>query len=210
MTALRWGVVAAGIYALGALAFLVFRTQVLRRPPFYAAPQGRLSRGIAYALGKGLLPWEKESARLHLAAYLGGVVYHLGIFAGFAILLALSFGLRLAPLPWTVLRIGAALGLASGLGLLAKRILKPLARHLSAPDDFGANVLVDLFLAAALAASFRPELVPFFFGYSILLMIYIPAGKIRHCFFFFLSRISFGRFFGRRGVLPPLKPEQER
>jgi len=210
MNALRWGVVAAGFISLGSLTFLVFKALSRGRAPFYAAPQGRASSGIAYALGRGLLPWEKESARLHLGAYLGGIVYHLGVFAGFGILGALTLNIDLPPLVWMVLRLASAAGLAAGLGLLAKRILKSQARRLSVPDDFGANLFVDIFLATALAASLRPAVVPLFFGYSIFLLVFIPLGKIRHCFFFFLSRISFGRFFGRRGALPPLKSERER
>jgi len=37
------------------------------------------------------------------------------------------------------------------------------------------------------------------------MFLYIPVGKIRHCFFFFYSRILFGLFYGRRGVLPQNK-----
>jgi hypothetical protein len=207
MTALRWGVIAAGIYALTGLTFFVFKALSRKRPPFFAVPQGRASRGMAYALGRGLLPWEKESARIHLPSYLGGVAYHLGIFAGFGILGALALKTHLPRLVWSAFRLVAGAGLAAGLGLLAKRALKKSARAISCPDDFGANIFVDIFLAGALAASFRPAVVPFFFGYSIFLLLYIPLGKIRHCVFFFLSRISFGRFFGRRGALPPLKPE---
>lgn len=210
MTALRWGVAVAGLYAFGALALLVFKALSHRHPPACAAPRGRASLGIAYALGRGLLPWEKESARLHLAAYLGGVMYHLGIFAGFGILLALTFDLTLGPLIRTVLQLVSAAGLAAGIGLLAKRALKPQSRFLSAPDDFGANIFVDVFLAGSFAASFRPGLAPAFLIYSIFLLIYIPAGKIRHCFFFFFSRIFFGRFFGRRGTLPAQKTEFQR
>ena len=210
MNALRWGVLAAGLISLGALTFIVLKALSRRHPPFFAAPQGRASSGIAYALGRGLLPWEKESARLHLAVYIGGFVYHSGIFAGFGILIVLAVGVPLSPFVWTVLRVASAAGLTAGLGLLAKRIVKSHARRLSVPDDYGANIFVDIFLAGALAASFGPGLVPVLFGYSIFLLLYIPLGKIRHCFFFFLSRISFGRFFGRRGALPPLKPERER
>jgi len=210
MTALRWGVVAAGFVSLGALMVLVRKALSRRQPPFHSAPQGRASRGVAYALGRGLLPWEKESARLHLGAYLGGIVYHLGVFAGFGILGALTFGVNLPPLVRTAFRLAGGLGLAAGLGLLAKRAVKPHARRLSCPDDFGANILVDIFLAAALAASFRAEAVPLFLGYSIFLLLYVPVGKIRHCFFFFLSRISFGRIFGWRGALPPPRGEAGR
>jgi hypothetical protein len=95
------------------------------------------------------------------------------------------------------------LGLVSGLGLLFKRIFESQARRLSQPEDFGANLLTNVFLASALAVSLTSEATVLFQAYSIFLFLYIPTGKIRHCFFFFLSRILFGRFFGRRGVLPP-------
>ena len=36
---------------------------------------------------------------------------------------------------------------------------------------------------------------------TIVVLLYVPVGKIRHCFFFFYSRILFGMFFGRRKVL---------
>jgi hypothetical protein len=149
-----------------------------------------------------MMPWEKESARLHIFTYMGGLLYHIGIFAGFAILLAKTLSVEIPPLLHEALRLCLALGLVSGLGLLFKRLLRPQVRRLSLPDDFGANIFVDIFLAAALATSSRPEVTPFFLAYSIFLLFYIPAGKIRHCFFFFYSRTLFGLFFGRRGVLP--------
>jgi hypothetical protein len=37
---------------------------------------------------------------------------------------------------------------------------------------------------------------------SAITFVYVPLGKIRHCLYFFFSRIFFGKFFGRRGVLP--------
>lgn len=207
MTGLRWGVAAAGLAAAGALMYLVFKAQAWGRAPIYAAPQGRPVRGIAYALGRGLLPWEKESARLHLAAYMAGIGYHIAIFAGFAALAVRVIGLTLPPPLELFLRSVIGLGLACGLGLLAKRLLTEILRRLSRPDDFGANILVDLFLAAAIAASWRPPFVPVFFCAGIALLLYMPVGKLRHSLFFFLSRARFGAFFGRRGTLPPPRHE---
>jgi len=202
MSVLRWAVIAASVFAAGALTTLASKALGRGRLTYYSPPRSRASRGIVYALGRGLLPSEKESARLHLASYLGGIVYHLGIFASLAILIVLVIDLRLAPFFWWILRAFSAVGFAAGIGLFSKRILKTPSRRLSVPDDFGANILVDVFLACALTASLRPSFIPVFFGCSIALLVYIPAGKIRHCFFFFLSRILFGRFFGRRGTLP--------
>ena len=203
MTAWRWGVILSGLFSAAALAYLILKARSLGRKPFFSTPQGRPGQGIAYALGKGMMPWEKESARLHLLAYLAGILYHLGIFSGFAILFLKVFSLHLPPLGQNILRLGLGLGLLSGVGLLFKRTLMANIRRLSRPDDFGANVFVDIFLAAALAASLNARAVTFLMGYSIFLFLYIPAGKIRHCVFFFYSRVLFGWFFGRRGVLPP-------
>jgi hypothetical protein len=90
-------------------------------------------------------------------------------------------------------------------GLLLKRSVFGYMRHISGPDDFIANALVDLFLLSALLNSFLGGLQSFFWGAAIILFLYIPLGKIRHCFFFFYSRILFGVFFGRRGVYPKQK-----
>jgi hypothetical protein len=35
------------------------------------------------------------------------------------------------------------------------------------------------------------------------LFLYVPLGKIRHCFFFFAARCHMGAHFGRRGTFPP-------
>jgi hypothetical protein len=38
---------------------------------------------------------------------------------------------------------------------------------------------------------------------AIVLLLYVPLGKIRHCLFFFATRYHTGIYFGRRGTLPP-------
>ncbi len=207
MSVLTWGVVLAGLVSAGALIRLVSKTRAFPRKPVYAPPRGSPVQGIIYAFGRGMTPWEKESARLHLFTYLGGVAYHAGIFAAFAVLVFEVFSFAIPTPLHVVLTILLALGLLSGFGLLLKRSLKPPLRALSQPDDFGANIFTDIFLAGALAVSLGFALRGPFLSYSIFLLLYIPAGKIRHCFYFFFSRILFGRYFGRRGVLPPPKGE---
>ncbi|MDH4270345.1 MAG: hypothetical protein OEW18_00050 [Candidatus Aminicenantes bacterium] len=202
MTVLKWAVILSGLYSVVALTYLIFKARSFGRRTAYSTPQGSPSRGVIYALGKGMMPWEKESARLHILTYMGGMLYHIGIFAGFGVLLAGILSVEIPPLLREALRLCLALGLISGLGLLLKRLLGPHGRRLSLPDDFGANIFVDIFIAAALVTLSKPEVTFFFLAYSIFLLIYIPAGKIRHCFFFFYSRLLFGLFFGRRDVLP--------
>jgi hypothetical protein len=200
---LRWSVLVASAASLAALAVRARWAAAFGSPETCAPARGSARRGIAYALGRGLLPWEKESARHHLVTYSAGILYHVGIFSAFAVLAALTASYS-PPRPIVLLiRLGLATGLVSGVGLLGKRAALPLSRALSRLDDYAANLLVDLFLAFALAASLDVRAAVPFMTLSVILLLYIPMGKIRHCVFFFRSRINFGRLLGRRGVLPP-------
>ena len=210
MTAWRWGVILSALLSVAELAVLTLRTRAFGSKPVYSSPQGSARRGIVYAFGRGMLPGEKESIRLHRLSSLAGILYHAGIFCGFAVLAVLVAGLRLPSPALNVLRAGMGIGLVSGLGLLLRRMARPNLRRLSRPDDFAANGLVDLFLAAALAASLTARAAVVLWAVSILLLLYIPAGKIRHCLFYFYSRVLFGSFFGHRGVLPPRAKGAER
>jgi hypothetical protein len=63
-------------------------------------------------------------------------------------------------------------------------------------------LLVSLFLATATSALLAPALRPVFYLVSALMLVYAPLGKIRHCLYYAYSRLFFGKFFGRRAVLP--------
>jgi hypothetical protein len=94
------------------------------------------------------------------------------------------------------------LGAVFGAVGLAVRILDPNLRRLSTLDDLASVALVSLFLAAAVGALRAPAALPGFYLVTIALLLYAPLSKIRHCLYFAFSRIHFGRFVGRRGVLP--------
>jgi hypothetical protein len=200
---LRLAVLAAGA---GCLAALLVQAARLRRrgvPALHAEPAGMESRGIRYAFTAGMAPGAKESATRNPWSYGAGLVYHLGVFAALALL-----GFRLAApaaQPPLAPAWGAAVaaGLLAGIALLAKRAGSAALRAISCPDDFGANLLVDLFLGLSAASLAAPVLVPAVLGTAVLLFAYIPMGKIRHCFFFFYCRAMLGAFMGRRGAFPP-------
>lgn len=195
-------VVAAAVYALAALMLMLTRTATRRAKPTFAVSAGSESRGIAYAFFKGMLPSEKESVRKHLPTFAGGLLYHAGIFAAFVFLgLELTRTYVLATVA-SVLQVVIAIGLVAGLALLLKRMVLRKMRIISTPDDFIANGLVDLFLALSLMATMSQTILPLYFIVTVLLLLYVPLGKIRHCVFFFCTRTIFGRLFGRRGVLP--------
>jgi len=202
MEILGYGIIGAFIYAFLALSYLVIKTFSFGKKPLLSKPQGKSHKGILYALGKGLFPWEKESASKNLSTYVAGVLYHSGIFLAIFYTLFEVFGIILGNLLLHVFQAFILIGFLCGLGLLIKRILKVALRKISCPDDFVANIIVDLFLLFAFLNTFYASIKLIFFIITILLLLYIPAGKIRHCFFFFYSRILFGIFFGRRGVLP--------
>lgn len=194
--------VASVLFCIVVLTVMLIRTFAFGQRPIYAHPQGSRFSGIVYALGQGMLPWEKETASRHIWTYIGGILYHLGILIAFLFLATVLLRISLTATLLQLIRIMLFLGLVSGVALFIKRIFKPHMRLLSGGDDYLANILVDLLLLSALATIFNENVSFVFSVIAIIIFIYIPFGKIRHCVFFFYSRILFGDFFGKRGVLP--------
>jgi hypothetical protein len=203
LSLLRLGVIFSFLLSAVALSLLVLKTFSFGKKTIYAKPRADAKKGVLYALGKGMLPWEKESSSKHLPTYVSGMLYHGGIFAALFYLFCLVFSLELSEPFVILLRFLFFLGFLGGLTLLFKRILLRTMRKISCPDDFAANTIVDLFLILAFVHTFSGKATPLFLLLAMVMFLYIPAGKIRHCVFFFYSRILFGLFYGRRGVLPP-------
>jgi hypothetical protein len=185
-------------------AFLAQRlsTRFAAVPKAIAPARGSSGAGVLYAFTRAFAPTAKESASLHLPSYLAGVGYHLGIFAA---LLRLVVSLLPVAVPTSAnitLTVALGLGLACGLALLGKRALDGSLRGISVPDDFLANLLVDVTLAAGFAASLDHDLMPWFQITGAVLLLYAPLGKLRHMVFLLTSRRWSGAYFGRRGVRP--------
>lgn len=199
LSSLKLLALSSAAVCLAALSWQVVRTSRFGRRLDPSVPAGSAASGIAYAFGPGMAPWAKESARDHPATWFAGVFYHLGVFAAFAFVSLTVMG---SPLPAAVawpLRAALAAGLLAGIGLFVKRLVTPTLASISCPDDFASNLLADGLLALALAATWGVA-VPSFLIWSAAILLYIPFGKIRHCVFFFYTRVLFGRWFGRRGV----------
>lgn len=196
-------VLLAAAWAILALAFLHLGAKGYGKRTLFSVPSGDPVKGVIYAFTKGMAPWAKESVRMNLPSYVAGMAFHAGVFTAFGLLLAAIMGLTLPAfvvLLARVLTLGGAIG---GFSLLGKRILKPQLRGLSCPDDFVSNLLSSCFVALALAHTLRPSLEGIWMGEAVLLLLYAPLGKIRHCLFFFTTRYHLGAFFGRRGSFPP-------
>ena len=207
ITVLKYGVIISFFISVISLSILVLKTFSFGKKPLYAESRGNVKRGIFYAFGKGMLPWEKESALKHLPSYIAGILYHLGVFTGLFYLLLTLVSIDLPGLVLFFLRLVLVVGIISGAALLLKRLFSRQMRVLSCPDDFAANIIVNIFVLAALLHTFSPGIIHLFFLVAIMLFLYMPVGKIRHCFFFFYIRILFGMFYGRRDIIPP-KPHE--
>lgn len=198
---LKIGLLASLIYAISFFGYYFYRFYRYYRPKTLAKPRGHPQKGQLYSLTIGLLPWEKESTRQHWLIYLVGVLYHLAIAGGFVHLFARLFGL--AKLSNPIIIFFLFMGTGCGLSLFFRRWFNPALRQLSWPDDYLANLLVNLFLLTAALSVWRENNLKIFFLISLGLMVYLPLGKIRHCLFFIPSRLIFGRYYGLRGLMPP-------
>ena len=200
--ALKVGVLTSMGFAVVTLIWLTIRTRNFRNDPRYAQARGSRLSGILYAFGPAMMPWRKESARNHLATYLLGIVYHVGVFAGWTTLVIhLADGTPAPFITSTVVWLMIA-GAVAGMVLLIKRLANAAIRSISCPDDVASNLIVDLFLVTGILVSFSVVSPTWWYVIAIALFLYMPLGKIRHCAFFFTTRILYGIFFGRRGVFP--------
>lgn len=203
MLSLRIALALAALWALVGLLLAWRRAKGFGPKRYRAAAAGSGSAGVRYAFGAGLLPSAKESVRTHLLSWGAGIAYHAGLFAALALLALFAAGMALPPLAAKGIGTLALVGALAGAGLLTKRAASGVLRPLSVPDDYLSNTLATV--AAALAGLAALGLVPAAAALvaGIVLLLYLPLGKIRHCFFFFPARYAFGVFFGRRGVFPP-------
>ena len=190
---------AAGLYGI----YLRYTETRHRALPIDASLiKGNLSHGITYAFTTGMLPWAKESTRIHMIAYLRGIGFHVGIFTAIGAVIISPLWAYLPPLlllvlSW-VLILCACLGAAGGIMRMAERNL----RGLSLPDDHFAVWLTTLFITSTGLAVLNEAFVIPMYIIAAFTFFYVPLGKIRHCLYFFFSRLFFGKFFGRRSVFP--------
>lgn len=170
--------------------------------------KGNISHGITYAFTKGMMPWAKESTRIHLIAYLRGIGFHAGVFAAIGAVIISPLWESLPPvlsliLFW-VLILGALLGAAGGIMRIGDHHL----RGLSLPDDHFAVWLTTLFITVTGLAVINEAFFIPMYSLAAITFVYVPLGKIRHCLYFFFSRLFFGKFFGRRSVFPHAEVRQ--
>jgi hypothetical protein len=197
-----------GALALAALIFSVsvfgLRWRQMQKLPFakdLSYPKDSALKGILYAFTLGMAPWAKESTRIHMIAYLRGIAFHIGIFAGLAALIASpwldAIPDALRSLFAIIIGFGAVMGVIGGILRVAEKRLNAI----STPDDHAAVWLVSLWLAAMTVALVWLAFVPAMWVFAAAMLVYAPLGKIRHCIYFYFTRLFYGIHIGRRGVV---------
>lgn len=181
---------------------LHMRTSLGRRgASVESPPKGSWKQGVAYAFTLGMAPWAKESARLHLWAYLRGITFHLGVFTALGVLLAYLFDLPPDGILATAGLVLTGIGGLAGILAVVARVADPKERAVNFADDYAAVAIVTLFVVAAFLLLVHWIQPPPFFLIASIMLLYIPFSKIRHSIYFFFCRFFFGRKFGRRGII---------
>jgi hypothetical protein len=157
--------------------------------------------GVLYAFTLGMLPWKKESARLHWLVYLRGISFHVGIFAGILALILSIFNVTNQNVLSLVLSVLMWLGVVSGAASIVSRAADPKLRGISNPDDYISPALITLFMLTGTLHVMGQLGTVYFYIPASVLCLYLPWSKVRHCVYFFFSRGKIGAMMGHRGLL---------
>jgi nitrate reductase gamma subunit len=178
--------------------------------------KGSQAGGVTRSFLKSVLiwpfiPWVKNTFKRNPLIYVGGALFHLGLFVvlllGTAHMLVwkslLGFGWPTLSLP--IVDWFAAVAIIAMLILLVNRIVNPVLKLISGPAEYLAWAFVFLPMVTGYMLTHH-----LFFRYEVLyslhmlsvdvLLIWIPLSRISHFIFYFFPRFIHGQQFGRRGV----------
>jgi len=136
------------ILLAGFCIFLIFSILIIYKilraeyPRDFSYPIGKVGSAVIYSFTGGMSPLKKESAYLHLPTYIAGMIYHVGTFAAFFLLIIIFFNIYLSSWLINVSFVFLILTSLCGFSIFIKRIFKSKLRKLSNPDDYASNLLV--------------------------------------------------------------------
>lgn len=180
----------------------LLRTIILLSPADFSRPSDNAKNAAVYAFTKSMSPGKKESAYQHLPTYATGMVFHLGTFFSFGLLIMVFFNVTMSSWASHASTLCIAISIICGFAIFLKRVFNDALRSLSLPDDYFSNLLVCGFQFITALTIYNGTSHGLVFIYASFMMLYIPLGKLKHTIYFFASRIYLSRFYGKRGVWP--------
>ena len=207
-------VVMAVVYTLRIRWLLSFNLAKDKSAPGHPG-QSTKQIGARDSLCNVAMPWSMESTRSPkgFTFYLSFVIFHLGVVAGITLAFVSTIApdfLRIPVVAWTMMTFIAGAFLIS-LERIGRRILRPLMRLISTPDDyfslimltvwFGLGVCTQAYLMGAWGMTSETILIAYLYLTSFLLL-YVPFSKISHYLYYPFTRVYIGRALGHRGSYP--------
>ncbi len=168
----------------------------------FSVKAGDALKGVLYNFTWAMLPSHKETIRLHPWKFTIGLVMHIGIFLALAKVIVLLFLPQVDAISPVV--FGSMLGLAAicGLYLFVRRAVTRDLKLMSSPEDYISVLMTIGFLIVAMLHESGVMTSGVFLICAAILFFYIPGGKLKHAWFFFIARTDYGARLGYRGVYP--------
>jgi len=209
MLIVQYLAIAAILYCVCSLLVHFVRIVRLGKPNDLSEKSGDTGKGILYANTVAMMPTQKESAYLHIPSYVTGMLFHVGTFSSILILFLSFFDFFNGWISGPdrihlIIALIMAVTCLNGYALLLKRAFSKDLRPMSNPDDYISNALTSTFqLVTALYLCCPCKvMVTIYYMVSIILLLYLPLGKLRHLLYYFSARYHLGFFYGWRNVWP--------
>jgi hypothetical protein len=163
-----------------------------------------------YSMANVAMPWAMESTRKGFGFYLSFVVFHIGVVAGITLAMVHSLYHPLFEIPAVAYAFMGLLAAASlvGLARIIRRLVVPVMKLISTPDDyFSVIMLTGWFASGALAQAHIIGLLESqwflvaFLAYTSFFLLYVPFSKISHYLYYPITRWYIGKTLGHRGSL---------
>jgi nitrate reductase gamma subunit len=177
--------------------------------------QSNAKLGARHSIFNVAMPWGMESTRKPkgFVFWISFVLFHLGVVAG----IALAFVSTIAPGVYRNATVAWLSGAVIAAALLvavyrvARRLVRPVMRLISTPDDyfslcmltvwFGLGVATQAHMAGVEGFASQGYLVAYLYLTSFFLL-YVPFSKISHYLYYPFTRLWIGRALGHRGSYP--------
>ncbi|MCR4964030.1 MAG: hypothetical protein K6A41_00060 [Bacteroidales bacterium] len=213
MCIIQYIALAAVLFCICGLLSFFIKIVKLGKPNDLSEKSGDVTKGVIYANTKAMMPQNKESAFLHLPEYAAGILFHIGSFMSL-----LVFVLSFFPFfnRWIggddkihyLIALLPLIGCICGYILLVRRAVVKEMSSWSTLDDYISNFLTSTFQLMTLLYLVFPcskAINILYYIACILLLCYMPFGKLRHVVYYFAARFHLGFFYGWRNVWPPKK-----